>query len=415
MLSHSLIAFAVVAAHAFDRPSSSQADPETFTGTGIYFEEDSIVSPLFPATDRNYTGGAAFRFSGGWVQDVRLSAPLEFVDGALGVERLYEMMNKDVREQSPAGLAAARGWSFLFGMTLFTPFNLALSDPNIGRAKDRPYASLEFISTTRTYVGIQRGVALTSELVLGMLGMDAAHQVQSQIHLYIRGGRQQKCPEPGYPTTKDTPPHEPCGWRNQISDGGEPTFLYALNGEKEILSTSNLLFADLKATGRASVGYDTALTVGLAARVGLIDSGFWSYSTAPLASTNQLAQAGNRDLRSGSGGDAGAAEQEQAECPPTKEWHPEIYAWGAVRARGVLYNALLQGQVRDLVRHSKFTFSFDEMSHGMLEYEAGITGTLGGLRLTWAAIEARTPEFQAGDNVRRHAWTSFFLSWDKSL
>ena len=88
----------------------------------------------------------------------------------------------------------------------------------------------------------------------------------------------------------------------------------------------------------------------------------------------------------------------------------EFFAFGAVRGRGVLYNALLQGGVKD----SSHKLSSSDISRGILEFELGIHGLVPldesySLYATWAAaLAGRSPEFHT-DLSRWHWWGSLQL------
>ena len=89
------------------------------------------------------------------------------------------------------------------GLIAFTPEDLQndLADPN-----DRPYASLLFVSNSRTYVVDHAGPVYDTSVAFGILGLDAA----------------KGCSEPCIEATGSK--RSRAGWDHQISDGGEPTF-----------------------------------------------------------------------------------------------------------------------------------------------------------------------------------------------
>lgn len=347
-------------------------EPAPFNGFSFYLEEDAFN--VIYKTDRNYTGGGAFRFSGAWVDRLHLTAPLDALDFFFGIDRLRDRLLEQ-------GGRIQKGYAFLFGITAFTPRDIRSPEPIFD---DRPYSALDFLTVNRTFASERRGLALTTELTLGALGLDHGHWVQATIHRLIREGR--GCVE-------DTcSPPDPKGWPHQISNGGEPTARYAVTLEKLLsrVGTAGPGY-DFKLTGKAELGYYTAASVGGALRFGLINSPFWSYNTAPLSSyTHAPTTQASESLRG----------------EPIR-WRPELYVWGGARARFVAYNALLQGQFR----HSTVTFDGTRLERFVYEYEAGLTVSLAGFSIIWSAFIGRSPEFDSA-TARPHLWSAFTVAWD---
>jgi hypothetical protein len=345
-------------------------EPPPFSGAAFYLEEDAF-NRGFRITDQNYTGGGAFQFAGSFIPRAHLTAPLDVLDWVFGIRALQDALTRQG--------TTLKGYGLALGVTVFTPKDLRTSDPI---PLDRPYAALDFLTVTRTSVSERLDLALSTEFTVGALGLETGHWFQSTIHRIIRNIH--NCPD----EVACSPP-DPKGWGHQVSNGGEPTARYGVLAEKLLSQwrSERLHFGyDLKATGKAEIGYSTAANAGGAIRVGFINSPFWLYNTAPLSSVNQIA----------------VTQRIKASSPP----HPELYAWAGLRGRLVGYNALLQGQFR----HSDVMLSEGEIERFMYEYEAGITAGLYGFNFTWVVIAGRSPEFDTG-TPRHHLWSSFYLSW----
>ena len=188
-----------------------------FAGWAFRFEEDAFLK-LVPTTDRNYTGGGAITLHGNFVKRGHLSAPLDWIDDRIhfGSWLLDRVQNQKV----------VSAYSTSFGVTAFTPIDITSSNADPG---DRPYASLDFLSVTRILAFEQISAALTTELRVGMLGMDQGHEIQAGIHRISRSLKHCIDSDP------DCTPHDPKGWGHQISAGGEPTAGYTLQLEKLLL------------------------------------------------------------------------------------------------------------------------------------------------------------------------------------
>src|SRR5690606_31970296 len=120
-----------------------------------------------------------------------------------------------------------------FGLYGFTPEDIEREDAN---PADRPYASLVYASTRAERVYPMEGKVVSSQLTLGVLGLDVVGDLQKGLHNVIEGD-------------------SPRGWRHQISDGGEPTLRYSL-ARQNLLSAPTDGF-EIKHTQSVSVGYLT--------------------------------------------------------------------------------------------------------------------------------------------------------------
>lgn len=350
--------------------SPNAMEPPPFSGAALFVENDAFN--LVRPTDQNYTGGGALQVSGLGVKWA--AAPLELIDRITGLEnRLVELDKEDGR--------TFRGYSLSFGITGFTPKDLTIDEPI---HDDRPYGSLDFLMVSRASAFERLGVAISTELTVGVLGFDQAHQVQSFVHRVIRGVRGCQDADP------DCHPHDPKGWPHQVSAGGEPTLRYGLAAEKLLVDAraSDWARFDLKGLGRLDLGYYTGAAAGFAFRAGRVSSPFWSYNTAPVNGQNQMVP-------------ALAASPEQA----TRARSLELYLVGGLRGRVVGYNALLQGQFRP----SAVQLSDTQVYRLLYEFELGLTASWQGAGLTWMAFAGRSPELNAGGGIRHQVWSSFYL------
>lgn len=363
--------------------ATTEVEPRRWSGAAFFLEEDAFN--VSQKSDRNYTGGGAFQLSGRWVREARLTRPLDALDHLFGVDALARRL---FGLPAPGGAIplgnvgpVVKGYTFTFGLTAFTPRNLRVSTPI---PDDRPYASLDYVSVSRSYASDRAGLAMSSDATLGVLGRHDGHWIQKTIHASMRGAKGCSSDDPA------CGPPDPKGWDNQISEGGELTARYSVWLEKRLSSLAlwgRALSYDLKLTGKGELGYYTAASFGGAVRFGHIESPFWSYDTAPMQGANQALVAAERRRDLGALGF-------------------ELYAWAGLRGRFTAYNALLQGQLRK----SAVAFSGDELERFQYDYEAGLTAAFRNVSVAWAAFMGRSPEISVGQ-VRHHVWSSFYLAW----
>lgn len=157
-------------------------------GWTLAFDNDLLS---FADRDFDYTGGLAVTFAGRRAQEwwFSLDPIVGWLDPLLPAAAL-------------AGQPALPLHSLQAGLVAFTPDDLNSHDP---MPLDRPYASLLFLSNSRTFVTDPAQPIYETSFTLGVLGWDAAKAIQRGIHT---GLDQERVPE---------------GWDHQISDGGEPT------------------------------------------------------------------------------------------------------------------------------------------------------------------------------------------------
>ena len=105
-------------------------------------------------------------------------------------------------------------------------------------------SSLFFLNSTEQSIIPTCKLSIKSGLTIGFLGLGVAESVQRGIHSSL--GSQ-----------------KPEGWRDQISDGGEPTAKYSLSFQKAAYQRqySNGLAQEINWTGKADLGLQVSVLV----------------------------------------------------------------------------------------------------------------------------------------------------------
>ncbi|MEM7292076.1 MAG: lipid A deacylase LpxR family protein [Pseudomonadota bacterium] len=339
--------------------------PDGISGWSLFMDQDAIVFDKVTDLneDRNYTlglgvslTGAAFRKDNFFFADW-----LAKIDSMLGIYKRKKPCLRNTDMLCDKSHPLERINSFDFGMTAFTPGDLEDENPIPG---DRPHAALIFAATSRM-LAFNDDTAIKTRLVFGMLGLSVAKDLQRYLHNDV--GLSKK---------------DPRGWGNQISDGGEPTGLYSVEGTRLLRKhRGDTMDYDLSVTASGSVGYYVDAAVGADFRMGHVRSPYYAHSANPLSVYNH----GN--------------------CVPCRA--KDSYFFLSYRARIVLYNAFLQGQFRD---------SAIEMENGEVErllHEAGFGYThhfSEGFQLSYA-LNYKSPEFK-GVERREHYWGGLYFSWN---
>ncbi len=319
-------------------------------GLGVYMDQDVFLPVL--NEDRDYTMGLAFE--------------LFWEDQPKYLKSLDTLLEKINRKTFLAQNRTSLQRSLILGSISYTPD--ALSNPN-PIYSDRPYSSLIYISSKRVFAkecGKEAGDArcrdtvMGTELQIGCLGLDISKTVQTSIHKNMRAWRD-----------KDEPV-DPLGWRHQISDGGEPTLRYRVSYGQQLLRKRLM---DVAYTTDASVGYQTNMSLGVQTRWGRTSSGFWTLPFDPINRGNFIPS---------NGGD-------------------EVYVWAVYRARGVVYDALLQGQFR----HSDVTFGSSDIERVVFESGVGLTCAFKPMQFTLSG-NFKSSELK-GDAKRSHWWGGCYV------
>ncbi len=330
------------------------ADGADDKGIGIYFDQDLLIPSV--NEDRDYTMGVAIE--------------IFWKDGPKSVKLLDDALGWINRKTPWAKVKSDSQRSLMIGSVNFTPDDLANRNPIFN---DRPYASLLYLSSKRVITPNSeqnngkhesRHNVMGTELQIGVLGLGIARSVQTSLHGYMRGL---------YNSDK---PVDPMGWDHQISDGGELTLKYRVSYGERIKRGS---YWDLAYTADGSIGYQSNASLGLQARLGRRKSGFWTLPFDPINRGNFL--------------------------PSTARG--ELYLWAAYRVRGVLYDALLQGQFR----HSDVTFGSSDINRLVHETGVGLTFDYKPIQLTFSH-NYKSSELD-GAASRSHHWGGilFIFRW----
>lgn len=317
--------------------------------------------------DRNYTMG----FSLGYTGKIADKNYLVFPWMRKGMDWLFGLKGQ-----------LAHGEEYMPGMALFisgfTPEDISQSGIV---DDDRPYGSLLSISSSMASLlnGSEDEIsqsALSTRLNIGVLGTGLANSVQSYIHKEGWLGSTRPIPE---------------GWHNQVSDGGEPTFLYQIQYTKpgfisykmdhDGYPTKRKMF-ELIYQVESNIGYYTNLAGGVVFRIGNYSTPFWYMNSAGMSSANQ--------------------------APSLIADQFEFFFSLGIRGRAVVYNGLLQGQFRNSV----YTLSAHQINPLILESELNIVLRYKKLSLIYYPFQLRTAEF-ALPTSRTHIWggVTALFSW----
>ena len=251
------------------------------------------------------------------------------------------------------------GESFYGGLTLYTPNDLGKNEPMEGDG--RPYGSSVLLGGN-VFLRYAPNTVIKHDLHLAVLGLDWGGKLQRWWHDVIGSS-------------------EPKGWSSQISDGGEPSFMYSVEGRRLFSGKNNGHF-NLSGNLGASIGYYATVHGGLSATIGNIPP-FWSdYGPASRHSMAILLRPND---------------------PTAPKTRVEFYAFLMGGAHYVIYNALLQGQFRD----SGYEISDSDMSRMVLHSSVGAVAGLrfsGGRGFHFSfSYSWKGEEIKGGEN---HLWNS---------
>ncbi|MDE2824264.1 MAG: DUF2219 family protein, partial [Chloroflexota bacterium] len=277
--------------------TSAFAEEANFSGLHFHVEQD-LFAPLGLDGDQSYTMGVGIQATGKWFRNVGYPQHL--------VDQLLTDAIPSIRLTPESDEEAFH--SFMIVGSAFTPHNVREEEPVKG---DRPYASLLGLITSRTWVDkadrLDERHAITTELGVGLLGLDVARYIQTRIHESIRGA------------------HKPSGWHNQVSQGGELTGFYRVGLRRRLTPyvDNGVKCFDASVDADIWLGYYTNASLGTTVRLGSFYSPFYDFTSMPIGMANKASQFSSSQVMG------------------------EFFVFGAVRGRGVLYNALLQGAAKE--------------------------------------------------------------------
>lgn len=335
--------------------------------------------------DRNYTMGLRFTWYGDKASSSGLRV-LRAIDGRLGFE--YE----------PQTTYPATS----LGNSAFTPDELRATEPI---REDRPYASLLYVATSVVVPDPDPQRARGSKLVVGLLGLPISEWVQAGIHRALRSGGSET-------------PYDPKGWHNQISDGGEPTFLYQRSWMRRLAGPRDGGTPVFDAAGScdASIGYYTGASCGVVARLWgrTSETSGWTPFWSMLDEVNPQGDANHLNLQGAAHVDLKYREMlaTTAVVPSTgaeDRWLREWYVMGGVRGRLVGYNELLQGGFRD----SALTFGGSDIERLVWETSLGLNFTFRNRDRLLLTCTQRSPEHERAES-RAHRWCGLNYYVDRS-
>ncbi|MES2822991.1 MAG: lipid A deacylase LpxR family protein [Pseudomonadota bacterium] len=290
--------------------------------------------------DRDYTFGINLTYSGTYASNavVSLKTPLAVIDDWFGLEQVTENFYNN--------------YSVETGIYGFTPEDITQQQIN---NRDRPYASIFYLSSSHDRIDSDNNIAWKTTLTIGALGLDVAGKLQSAAHELISA-------------------KEARGWNHQISDGGELTGRYVIARQHYLEGFSKSL--EVKSTLQASVGYLTEASWSLSFRGGKIIS--------PWATFNpDLTTYGEKSTYSNNAASFN-----------------EYYFWAGFTLKARVYNAFLQGQVRD----TDWSYAHQSLRPIIMEAWAGYTYAFKeGYRISYV-LRAQTSEIKSGDGNRSIVW-----------
>lgn len=321
----------------------------------FYVDED--IKPLLQfanANDQNYTMGLGFGYASFKFNDSYAFKPIESIN--------YIFVPKKIRSHDNSLPP-----SITLNGTAFTPDELR--DSNV-IYNDRPYAFLLYLSTKKFYS--KERSFISTEFNIGIIGLDLGKWVQTSIHNVMNDNNTHE-------------PYTPQGWHNQISNGGEPTFLYMFN--YEYLNIKRTYF-EFKTGAQGMIGYYIGANFQTSARLGWLDNSKWMGSYNPLGGGNKNFNKNNNKKKF------------------------EFFLFGSLKPTTILYNEMLNGGLRN----SNHTLNWNEINHFILEWNTGLGLSIpthkksNSLDLFWAVNAGRTSEINTSLS-RAHQWGGIYITY----
>ena len=268
-----------------------------------------------------------------------------------------------IQNYVPISATQYRANSIHAGISLYTPNSLDIETPT--KKGGRPYASLVMFGDSIVQVEPKKKKkAVKQGMQLGILGLPVGGEIQTAVHKIV-----------------DSP--QPKGWSSEISRGGEPTLLYAIQGKNlwhdhDISAFGVGQKLELTTNKGLTVGYYSSLQAGISIRLGKISSPFWS--------------------------DYGPIHNHIVRPAITKVGKSkELYGFLGAGVELVMYNALLQGQFR----RNDYEIEASDVERAIPHITAG--GVVHFERWQFSiSHNYRGPEIRGGKD---HRWTSFSVRY----
>jgi hypothetical protein len=294
--------------------------------SGLYFDNDWVINNFGLENlnlDKNYTQGTAFCTS---FQNKYFVLNLPHL-------LLTKLIPKSFSEVGNAYDFDSEGLHnsyielpsrFMIGTSAFTPDSLRAVDPILD---DRPYGSFVYLNTKMQKLNYKKHHLYSSDFYIGALGLGLTKVVQTWIHTNIFHGND----------TID--PVKPKGWHNQISNGGELSFLWNLSLERLITGkklnklNKNKWKLELKDETNLYIGYLTGISYGMNFRLGYINPYNWITNNTPISVNTKVNDVVDNVVYNYLGLNDG--------------FKSEYFLYGGLKPNFILYNALLSGQFKE--------------------------------------------------------------------
>ncbi len=305
----------------------------------------------FTHLDQDYTGGVS----------------VTMTDVASSSGSVRACVSRNARRSCTAARAntSVTARALEVGLQLFTPQDLRAKAP---LRNDRPYASLLYASRSKLVRDPSREVAYQSTWTVGLLGLRLAEQVHRRVHAAV-----------GAPL--------PAGYAHQISNGGEPTFRYAVSRYRLLARrTRGARHYTLRLDTGASVGNLTEVNAELAVRWRSEDVPWWtSYNEAgDYAGQPVLTVAASR----------------------ARSRHVAFGISAGLKLRGRLYDTFLQGQFRS----SDVAYSSSNVKHFLCELWLSVDVALAnGVHIGYV-VRHQTAELKVGRGARAFTWAGLTVT-----
>jgi hypothetical protein len=352
--SRSALVWLAIAAAACGTSPALAADlpaAETPSRWSVIVENDALTGDT---SDRDYTAGFSVALVGTAAR--RIVKPnyraLEWLDKGLRADRLHHSEQVAHHEDGVS-----------MSLLMFTPGDIASPNPI---PTERPYANLLELTHARFSLDSAGEVLHESSFTLGLLGSGIAETLQRGLHRVAGDAI-------------------PAGYRYQISDGGEFTARYSVVRRSLLTDGGSHGRFDAHYSLEGSVGFVTEAAVGVGMRWGELGSPWWSAPLQTAYAARTVPGAFDGRLR---GGD-------------------DFYLWAGVSLRARVYNALLQGQLRD----NDLAFAASELEPFVLDAGIGVAKRFGRVRLGYA-VRYHTREIRAGLGARDVVWAGFTITSD---
>lgn len=324
--------------------SKNQTAPSPVGAWAISMDND-LFSPT-KNSDSDFTGGFSFSYGGSANQLFHRT-----LDKGQGRIDAFALGEGDFREHTKG---------IEFGLYGFTPNEIDIFGV---LPEDRPYASLLYASSNRSYYSNTNKNSWASSLTIGVLGLGLFGSAQNGIHKALGS-------------------ESANGWRNQVSDGGELTLRYQLAYMDQWSKKSDSSFPTLRTTYFASLGYLTEFGISLSS-MSSVNSSFGSRFNPELISYGEKVN--------------------DTALTNTDQKHS---FWGGVSLKARLYNAFLQGQFKQSV-HSLQKHQIETL---LLEAWAGYTYRISREYTLSYVLRWQSPELKAEPGRRELVWGALIFS-----